>query len=398
MQIPLAMPRLTRWSFILIPLALLFLLQPIVVYVAEFPPDECDDKAVHFFSAMYFAASATSRATVEQMTRPVVLASDDEDRQQRANFRLGSTAAYPLTNMAITLVHGRDTWYTESVKWSRLGVTLLAVVTVALIAGATPFGLWYTILVLNLIAFDVIPAFGIGPVPDNAHPFITSAPRGSGSLLVIAIVLALAARKRGLFCLSLALVFLWHVGQGLLVVSVVLPGAVGFWLVTRRHDLDFTGRALVLTLLVLSASMIVSTVAAAPAVGRLLEEVAGSPVGRQVPQRLAGVEYSLLVLGVVVGVMLAVDRLATRFAWLQKQRPGVRIGAALFILGVIGGLHARMYSEVLVRRSTGFFSQPLCERTPLIPLPEQAARLSLGDEPALFLSLGTYLLDQRLGQ
>ena len=424
-------------ALIKVPLAIVFILQPLVVYVAKYTPGDCDDKAVHFYSAMYFSAPARDRAAFETMTRPFVQAFEQDLAWPRTAFRLHAAGIYPLPNVAISFFHHRDTAYTESVKWGLFTATLLAVLTVALIGGTTPFGLWQTLLVLSLIAFDLIPAsLVIGHVPGNMHPFRWYAPRGAGAVIVIAAILTLATGRRRLSVISLLLVFIWHAGLGLLVAGVVLPGTALHWVVTRyrllhappfyglfglglllgpgallhtsivgglvyfysRHvrdkEVDFHHRAFLLSLLVLFTAIVGSAIAAMPAAGQLLQSAVGLAVASQVPARLSGVEYSLVVLSVVLAGRFVLDEII-RFARSKNHVVSAQpIFWVVLILITIGLTHRTVYARV-IRRDTAFF-RVTCQRARILPLPDDLSHLSLDDEPTLFLSFGHYLFRQNV--
>src|SRR6185436_7846018 len=96
--------------------AFFFALQPLVVYVAAYHSRDCDDKAVHFFSAMYWQAPAERRAALGTALEPFVRAHEHDAAWWRTAFRLRQTATYPLANVAIALFHRPERHFTESVR------------------------------------------------------------------------------------------------------------------------------------------------------------------------------------------------------------------------------------------------------------------------------------------
>lgn len=428
--------QMRHWAFIKPLLAVFFILLPLVPYLASYNPDDCDDKAVHFYSAMYFLAPAKDQGAFQAMTRPFVRAYENDPRWERTAFRLRSVNTYPLANVAISLFHHRDKHYTEGVKWGLLAVTLISVLAVVLIGSTTPFGFWQTVLVLNLIAFHLIPAdLPIGPVPNLMHPFISYVPRGAAAAMVIAAVLAFAAKRPSLFIISLLLVFLWHAGLALVNAGLALTAAALFWVVTRyqllhtpflyllfglgllgglgtllrtgiigcllylysRHikgiEVDFHHRAFLFGLLFLFMAIIGSAIAAIPQVGQLLQSATGLAVARELPQRLIGSTYSLLVLSTVVGGRLLYSYATSSFPQLRSQPKRAQLGVAVIVILLIIGLTHRAVNAKVWQRKLGFF-QATCQEARILALPENLSHLSLDDEPTLFLSLGHYLFRQ----
>ncbi len=379
---------------LLAPLAVVFLLQPLVSYVASYDPRDCDDKVVHYFSAMYTRASHAQRDAFHEGIAEFVRASEHDARWPRTSFRLLSVNSYPLANAIISVVHHPEVSYADSVKWSLLVVTLVAVVFVALMASATPFGFWPAVLTVNLIAWQVIPTKPVlGVVPVNMMPFLSYVPRGAGSLLVIAIVLCFAARRWWLCAACVLAVFLWHLGLGLILAIVVPPGLALASLLARRTT-DFDDRALLACLVVLALAMAVSKLTSIPAVDATIQSLTNLHEDQHVRMRLLGSEYSLCVLAVVVAGRRLVEWISRQLPLLERlgSETGSRI-AILFILTAIGIWHAPSFAAV-AREQSGFFN-PTCGRTASVPLPSNWKKLRLGNEESLFRSFGDYLLALR---
>lgn len=416
------------------PLAALFILQPLVVYIASYESEQCDDKAVHFYAAMYSSAGAEGRADFEAMVVPFIRASETDERWPRTNFRLRSPVYYPLSNFAISFFHGPGRTYGESVKWGLFAITAVAVLAVVAVGSATPLGFLPVVLVLTLIAFRVVPADPVtATLRDGVHPMVSWVPRGAGATVVLTTMLAFGARRWWLFAFSLVFVSLYHVALGLLVAilagvaaalyrvfdcvgpryryglfalgvaggisSLFRTGFLGalVYLHGRLQESgeagDFDGRVFRFGLLFLYALVAAAAVISVPQVSDLVQALSGLSerhVG-QIPERLAGCTYAAFVMCMVVGVRRWFPVLAERRPTWMRVIPHLRpVPVMVAILIVIGGSHAAMYARV-VRGETGF-ARGTCDHEAVM-LPERLSELTLDreDEPRLFLSLGEYI-------
>jgi hypothetical protein len=389
----------TRAAWLLAPVAIVFLVQPLLVYVGSYERRDCDDKAVHFFTAMYFRAPEADREAFRAAIEPFVRNNEADPKFLRTSFRLQVPINYPLANLAISFFHGPDRHYADSVKWGLFTVATIALLIIVWIGSRTPFGFWQTVLVLNLIAFHTIPAdFLIGSVPARQHPFITYVPRGTGSVMIVATVLAFAARRWVVCALSVLLVFLWHAALGLVNAAVVMTAAGLFAVVDRYRPSrlwadEFYQRALALALLALCVAGVLSKVVAVPRVGGVLQTVTGVSLVTTIPLRLTGMRYCLVVLVAVLGARLlyccARQRLRPR---LDRSAPELT-AVAVAVLFAIGLTHSALYTQVL--KQEGAFFQPQCQQTTVVALPENQSALSASDQATVFRSFGDYLFRLR---
>ncbi|HXC50548.1 MAG TPA: hypothetical protein VN634_06690 [Candidatus Limnocylindrales bacterium] len=320
--------------------------------------------------------------------------SEHDARWPRTSFRLLSVNSYPMANAIISVVHRPTMPYSDSVKWSLLLVTLLAIVFVALTASATPFGFWPALLTVNLIAWQVIPTGPVlGKVAVNMMPFLSYVPRGAGSLLVIPIVLCFAARRWWLCAACVLCVFLWHLGLGL-ILAIVVPLGLALASLPARRITDFHDRALVASLVVLALALAVSRLTSIPAVDASIQSLTNLHEDQHVRMRLLGSEYSLCVLVVVVAARRLVGWLGAQVPLLARlgSETGSRIAIASLLVA-IGLWHAPSFAAV-AREQSGFFN-PTCGRAVSVPLPSNWKQLRLSNEASLFRSFGDYLLALR---
>jgi hypothetical protein len=376
---------------------------------------------------MYSRASTERRAQLHAILEPFVRAHEAEPTWWRTEFRLREAGRYhPLANAAIAFFHRAQDHFTVSVRNGLLAVTVLAELAIIALAGRTPFGIFPTLLVLQLIAFHAVGStWLIGEFPFYMHPFAWYVPRAVGAVLVMPVVLGVAARKPVVWVASLAVLGLLHAWLAALCAMLAGAAVVGFALLTRRHgfrrpltyallglglfgspelrlatcvvagvlyccgttaDGDgaaaFERRALVFASLLFFIVGATSAVLSSNAFLRVLGDAPGLFVVREVPARLTGVRYTLLVLGAVLALRLALRRLPERASRLA-------IPAMLALLVIVPLANPLPYARVRDQES-GFF-MPNCPEARTIPLPVGIAQLSLRDEPTLFLSFAEYL-------
>jgi hypothetical protein len=407
----------------------LICVQPLVVYLEKFKKDECDDKAVHFYAAMRSGATAEARAAFDNGIRPFVAANEKTSDWMRTEFRLRTWWMYPLANVAIRFFNKLGRSYPDSVRFGLLTVTALGLAVILVIGATSPFGLFETAFVLNLLAFRWIALAPLHGIEDSEDyfPFVTYVPRGLAAALVIGVIVALAARRTMLFVILAMLPILWHVVLGAIEIPILLLGAFLSWCAWRFNMLgpvllislltvaasggvnvalvaapfagffyfycikgssDFSvdpyDRAFLLTLLSLLSARCVSLLGSRPSLISYVDRLTSIPYGEQLAERLAAVEYSLFVLLVYVSARLLVRYLGRGSE--DTQRVHVGMSAVLIALSMA---HLNYYSHV-VRAKTSFFTQR-CVMAQIIQLPEGMADLSLEDEPSLFLSFGRYI-------
>jgi hypothetical protein len=413
----------------LLVLGMVFIcVQPLVVYLEKFDKDDCDDQAVHFYAAMRSGATAEARATFDNGIRPFVAANEKTSNWTRTEFRLREWWMYPLANVVIRFFNKLGRPYPDSVRFGLLTVTALGLAAILVIGATSPFGLFETAFVLNLLAFrwiELVPLHG--EVPGNYSPFVTYVPRGLAAALVIAVIVALAARRTLLFVILAFLPILWHVVLGAIEIPILLLGGflsrcawrfnmlgpvllvslftvaalggmnvalaaapfAGFFYfycinISSDFSVDPYDRAFLLTLLSLLSARCVSLLGSRPSLVIYVEHLTSIPNGYELAERLSAVEYSLLVLLVYISARLLVRYLGRGSE--DTRRVHVGMCAVLIALSLP---HLNYYVHV-VRAKTPFFTER-CVMAQTIQLPEGMADLSLEDEPSLFLSFGRYI-------
>jgi hypothetical protein len=406
----------------------LICVQPLVVYLEKFLEDDCDDQAVHFYAAMRSGATAEARAAFNNGIRPFVAANEKTSNWMRTEFRLRAWWVYPLANVVIRFFNKPGRSWLDSVRFGLLTVTAVGLAVILVIGAMSPFGLFETAFVLNLLAFRWIALAPLhGEVPGQYFPFVTYVPRGLAAALVIAVIVALAARRTLLFVILAILPILWHVVLGAIEIPILLLGAFLSWCAWRSNMLgpvllvslltvaasgglnvalvaapfagffyfycikgssDFSvdpyDRAFLLTLLSLLSARCVSLLGSRPSLISYVDHLTSIPYGYELAERLSGVEYSLFVLLAYVSARLLVRYLGRGSE--DTQRVHVGMSAVLIALSMA---HLNYYVHV-VRAKTSFFTDR-CVMAQIIQLPERMADLSLEDEPSLFLSFGRYI-------
>ena len=157
----------------LLVLGMVFLcVQPLVVYLVKFPADDCDDQAVHFYAAMRSRATDETRATFDDSIRPFVAANEKSSNWMRTEFRLRFSWVYPLANVVIRFFNKPDRPYIDSARFGLLTVTALGLAVILMIGATSPFGLFETAFVLNLLAFRWITLSPLHGADVPGHHFI----------------------------------------------------------------------------------------------------------------------------------------------------------------------------------------------------------------------------------
>jgi hypothetical protein len=343
---------------------------------------------------MYARASATERSRFHETIRPFIQANEKDPRWRRTQERLLLAPTYPLANAVIAYSQRTGSHYTEAVKVGLFTVTVLAVLLTVLLARTTPFGLWSTLVTMNLVALtgrgaEVIDAWlTYNQYPLTVYlPFLSYVPRGAAALLVLPTVLFIAAKRPWPALASLLLMFLWHIAlatvfTGLIVVSLLLWSTSHWPLrLTILRRADFWQRAFLLSALLLGVSVMLAVAASFPPFSRLIQQVVQLTVAEQLSERLAGIQWVLLVL---LGV------LAWRPVFVPRLNPRSGTVAAL-VISLLALLHTPLLLRV-PRGDSGFF-EPTCQQAHILSLPDHLDELSLDDEPTLFLSLGHFLLE-----
>lgn len=370
-----------------------FLFQPMIVYLSSYVPGDCDDKAVHYFSAAYWLSKPENKEKLNDMLGQYWELHEDENGRARNVFRINSTWSYPLANMAISYFSGDNIFFADSVKNGLLTVSLLSIIVLAFISSATKFGFWQAVLAINLIAFYSLKVHFLVPeIPRNMHPFITYVPRGGLALLSMAPLLAYSDRKKLLLAFSLGLMFLWHLGMALMIVGLILLAIIITKLLThfmRLFDsyyqrLFTTGAVLLILIRIFSVLIDFSK-------ANVNRDIFSKfPFILEIPPRLSGVAYVILIVLLLSGLRIFVESGRGKLFELKGILDGVK--SEVVIIGVLIFLtlnHLPNYLWVL-KKQTGFF-MPQCTEFKVIKLPENVSKLDLSNEPEFFLSLSKYL-------
>lgn len=416
--------------------ATFFLLQPMVVYLTSYDPGDCDDKAVHYFSAAYFMASSDKRQRLESILNSIKKEAQIESFGERTDFRLRSVNNYALANLTIATFHRIKPEFNNSVKYGLATVTLIALVVAVLLSSKTPFGYWQSVFVVNLIAFYSIKInFIVSQIPRNMHPFISYVPRGGGALLVLPIVLAFAAKKPLLMLVSLIFIFLIHTGLGVIIFPLVflswlvllvihkyklaqnpfsylpllvmvltgLPTFIAsvslgllFYVFSKKvkaANSDFYNRIFEFGTIMLAVTIISVGIITNSLFTKSLSNFLGASIMQELPQRFGGIKYVLAVLLTVVSIRLFYNFLVERKYFVVKAKVKYLslTGLIIIALSFLTLNHLSEYQWIM-KKSTGFFYGS-CQ-TVFLDLSKNSHQLKVESGPVVFFtSLGNYLFE-----
>ncbi|MEQ1868090.1 MAG: hypothetical protein ABL996_26025, partial [Micropepsaceae bacterium] len=373
---------------------------------------------------------------------PYVAAHQHEEAWADTEFRLNSASVYPLANVAIAAVHSEGRSPFNSTKWGLSIVTAMAALAVLLIGHRSSFGFWSAVLLLNLIAFHVVPASAVvGQVPGNMHPFLSYVPRGAAAVAIAAVPLAFAARRWGAFLASAGLLVLCHVALGGLLVLLIALAVLVCALIERFRLLDMglfyavfavgalqgpsgllqtasvgclayvysrldsslktraEGRLLLFGSQLLFLIVTLSVATRLPWLNNLLEPLTGVSYAYEIPDRLSGGAYSLFVLTLLAAGRAGCAHMfclgAPPVSTPQPSHARILNGLAIVLTALIGTAHYDVYANAL--QKNGPFFGDACSRSPVsVPSGLMSLPLSKAHEATVFLSFGDHLF--RIGK
>lgn len=374
-------------------LALFFLFQPMVVYLTSYEVGDCDDKAVHYYSSVYFVASEEKKKEFNNTIWGYVDSRRGEKNWERTDFRLKAASNYPLANSLIFLFTN-DSWhFADSVKAGLFVVTFLSLIALVVVSSVTLFGYWQGVLLANLVAFSPLMFGSITSlVPSSIHPFITYVPRGSLALLVVVPIISISSGKKWLFIISLGLMFLWHSVMALaLTVMLLLAVLISIRSFGKPDNIRFYKNFLNVSLTFMLILIFVTLALSNVVIKDALVRVTGIPAMMFYSKRLHGPIFVVLITVFLVFLRLFVAKRHVKLIEL-KRILSIRIRKKTVILAVlliITLIHLPKYVEVVSGRAV--FFTPDCRETEELRLPDDMSRLSMSDEPSFFLSVARLL-------
>jgi len=206
--------------------------QPILVYLHRFNVRDCDDKAVHYYSAAYTAATSQKRDIVRNALPEWLGKEESLYRKQRVAGRVIGAGNYMALNVTLRVARSLyKAFVPEANPALVLSMTfklscLVLLMLVALYASVvsrvclgSPFPLLLALALISWGTFDV-PSIAPAPV-HHYHSFVTSSPRGSAALLLLVLMIAYAADRPVIFSVTTILLLLFHAGLAMGVLPVV---------------------------------------------------------------------------------------------------------------------------------------------------------------------------------
>lgn len=223
------------------------LMLPVFLYVFAYSSGDCDDKAVHYYSAGYVFCSDETKESLHNALDEKVSALD-EYSSNRYYFRLWeSPTTYPVTNLFIkAITHVSDLHYAHTVAIGLFFTMLLGYVFVIYgnyKAGLSFFqqGLLYTVLIF----------LGLSIGPHGMVAFLTYVPRAIAALFVVPILIFLSKKQPKaavLFCIA---PFFFHTSLGVLMVGFIAAAYSLYFLQDKYSFIRFNIETLKPALLVI---------------------------------------------------------------------------------------------------------------------------------------------------
>ncbi len=380
----------------------------LAVFVARFPARD-DDKCVLYYSAAYMKADTAKQIAVRDNVvrwRESIVASNNRKRlwnQEALDIRISYPWNYPLLDKAIAFFHdrvfaGSDDVFPLSLKASLM---LLHVLSLGWLVYACRRNWEMALLVtaaLLIAAWRWIPLPGLAGFPWKGGLPMSYPPSAAAIPLVLAALVCMARNDRVRGGLSCALVFLWHMGLGVMSVvtlavtlafrRILTPGRAGplpnrrraallfllagmavcamTWMASGsagfgvkivvpaalalaagyalrrgpREGRDWLGLVAVCGSF-LAASAWLLVVVSAPAVVSLSREFPALRLFHEIPRRLGGARYVAAMAVVLAGVMYMVERYGIRriVAQGRSARPWrLAVLSLVAALAMAGGL------------------------------------------------------------
>jgi hypothetical protein len=172
---------------------------------------------------------------------------------QRLKLRLAGRIAYPKNYLAADVLIrglraamrsgraalGDDGWYERPVRAAFLAMLVLAMAWLVATSLHLPRGPWLALSVVALAASSIVRLDPLVPMPANGmHPISTYGPRGSVTIMALAVLFSFAGQRPILTACSALLLVLWHAGLGL----IALPAFAIAFLVAGRAPACHTAR------------------------------------------------------------------------------------------------------------------------------------------------------------
>jgi len=199
----------------------------VAVWLGSYPAGDCDDKAVHYYSAAYVFAPEVAREVVRDALPGWLERLPPEAKKLRLQNRILSAWNYPAADVAIGVARAMAGGgaFTRAVKLGTAALFCAALAWLIVSAGVLDRGRLVVALVLLAGASGAVMAPPLVAMPRiNMSPFTSYVPRGSACFLVLAMFMASAARRRWLAGVGALLVALWHTAFALIVLPMAAVG------------------------------------------------------------------------------------------------------------------------------------------------------------------------------
>ena len=201
----------------------------VIVWFGYYPAGDCDDKAVHYYSAAYVFAPEVAREVVRDALPGWLDRLPLEAKKLRLQNRILSAWNYPAADVAIGVARAMAGGgaFTRAVKLGTAALFCAALAWLIVSAGVLDRGRLVVALVLLAGASGAVIAPPLVTMPRiNMSPFTIYVPRGSACFLVLSMLLAVAARRPWLACAGALLVALWHTAFALIVLPMAAVGVL----------------------------------------------------------------------------------------------------------------------------------------------------------------------------
>ena len=214
-------------KFLSIPLFIILCFMPILSYMYHYANQDCDDKAVHYYSAaMDNASLETQKEILEGLN--VWLLFIPQDHHSRVLNRFLNWKNYPLANFLINVIRNNreslcaEPAFAKNIKISFFLMFLSSYLVLLWAAYRSSLGIWPILILLCVLTFQFVNQPFIHSFAQlYSHPLISYVPRGSATLLVLAMFMAYGENNRIMFLFIVAILFLWHQGFALIIFLIM---------------------------------------------------------------------------------------------------------------------------------------------------------------------------------
>jgi hypothetical protein len=375
-----------------------------LMYLVLYPRTDCDDKAVHYFSSAYVFASSAARQEV-RAAMPAWLAQLPAAAETRFRTRMSTPHNYLASDTLIRALRigrppawrgGEGTGYTSCVKGALFGLHVAALLCLAWLSRKHPQAACLLLITLALSSLRLIPLPLLAERPPKDMVPLIYVPRGSGTILAMSALVAVASQRYGLALIPAGLLALWHAAMAVVMLPLLALPAVAFHVAARRSGWRHRRELSIVALTVLLGLFLIATAGAAGAASMwasrgLVRGWPGAVYAAEIPMRLSGMRYWVAV-AFVAGLLFSLAEAVPR-RWPASGRL-TRFGRAVLWAGLTLAAVAPLAGDYrrLAAGQANFFLQDCAGVTPVSLGTQGLPALDPNNEAVFFVSLAEHLL------